>query len=97
MENTIFHDIITKAKQEGIISDDDEKILLNADLDSENYFKLLETARNEDVIDEAEEIMLTMLKTDVLSRVVDSNNEGLVKSEELALLKILTKVLSNIK
>jgi tellurite resistance protein len=88
--------IADKAKSDGVISEDEYKILEKVSFDVNEYMVFLEKANEDNYIDEVEEKKLIELKKKIVYNAMEvESKDGMVTDEEHELIKEIVRILRN--
>ncbi len=93
----LIQELFTQAEQDGVITEDERKIIDQVKIDLKLFNSAHEKALADNIIDEEESRNLQKLRDNILERAIEkSKADGYVERDERDLLKKLLKVIRNI-
>lgn len=90
----LFNQLLQKAQEDNVISNEEQAILDKIELDVDKYEKLLKSALEDDVITQTEAKELTDFRANILDGAwVVADGDSIINSDEAVLLNLLLKLL----
>ncbi len=93
----IYDQLLTKANEDGIITNEEQAILDQVEMGVNKYHKMLDNALKDEVINENERYQLQNIRSKMLGDSwVKADEDSVISRDEAVLLNLLLKLMKNI-
>ncbi|MCH8908838.1 MAG: hypothetical protein IH840_17265 [Candidatus Heimdallarchaeota archaeon] len=93
----VYNKILQKAKEDGVITDEEQAILDRLKLDVDKYKEMLKKAKADNIITEGEARELQELRAKMIDRAYHTaDQDSVIDSDEASILNLLLKLLRKV-